>query len=91
MRLLDRFKRRDRRVVPDMSVSAHRMPPQPPLPEAPPPARVEGPRPAARPAMRLMLADGTMQDLEDPEMEERAEYLIKAMLPPAPPPPPVSS
>ena len=41
--------------------------------------------------MRLMLADGTVQDLEDAEMEARAEYLIKAMLPPAPPPPPVSS
>ena len=38
------------------------------------------------------MEDGTMQDLPtDPEIEARAEYLIKAMLPPAPPPPPASS
>jgi hypothetical protein len=38
--------------------------------------------------MRLMMTDGTLQDLPyDPEVAARAEYLIKSMLPPPPPPP----
>jgi hypothetical protein len=41
--------------------------------------------------MHLMLQDGSVEELGDPEMKARAEYLIKSMLPPAPPPPPVSS
>lgn len=39
--------------------------------------------------MRLMMTDGTLQDLPaDPELAARATYLINSMLPPAPPPPP---
>jgi hypothetical protein len=57
-------------------------PPPPPLTEAP----GRGP---VKPSMKLMLSDGTMQEMPaDPELAARAEYLIKSMLPPAPPPPP---
>lgn len=41
--------------------------------------------------MHLMLEDGTVEELADAELKDRAEYLIQSMLPPAPPPPPVSS
>ena len=41
------------------------------------------------PAVRLVMADGTVQSLPaDPELEARAAYLVKSMLSPPPPPPP---
>jgi hypothetical protein len=62
------------------------------VPPPPPPISTtqhDLPSVAGAPTMRLMLADGSIQDLPgDPELTARAEYLIKSMLPPAPPPPP---
>ena len=68
-------------------------------PAPPPPAGsvvdasvAAAPTAPGKPSMRLMMADGTVQEMPaDPEMEARAEYLIRSMLPPAPPPPPASS
>ena len=60
-------------------------PPPPPAPvvDAPPPSR------PSTPQVRLMMADGTIEELPaDPALEERAAYLIRSMLSPAPPPPP---
>ena len=57
-------------------------PPPPPLVNAPPPSK------PSTPQVRLMMADGTIEELPaDPDLEERAAYLIRSMLPPAPPPP----
>ena len=68
---------------------AHGSAPPPPSPPAHPDIQPQtGP---VKPSMKLMLSDGTLQELPaDPEMAARAEYLIKSMLPPAPPPPPPS-
>ena len=57
-----------------------------PTPPPPPP----GPdlAPHGKPRVRLVLADGTEADLgADVELEERAAYLVRSMLPPPPPPP----
>lgn len=99
MTFLGRWRGRGR-ATPVLDPPGYRLaaPPAPPPFQAPPAASaVPGPvepvePPRAKPAMRLMMEDGTMQDLPaDPEIEARAEYLIKSMLPPAPPPPPASS
>ena len=59
------------------------MPPPPP-----PPPVVEERRTPGPPRVRLMMEDGTVEGLPaDPEVEARAAYLARSMLPPAPPPP----
>lgn len=61
----------------------------PVLPPPPPPPPGEGePAVTGPPRVRLMMEDGTVEGLPaDPEMERRAAYLVRSMLPPAPPPP----
>ena len=88
MRFLRRRKKPSPPVLdPPGYLGAVRVGPPPP----PPPLMV--PRVDAnplKPGMKLMMSDGTMQDLpDDPELAARAQYLIKSMLPPAPPPPPI--
>lgn len=84
---------RTKHVTPVVAGPTRSAPPPPPPPAATTLAPTSTPlreaaAPRARPAMRLMMADGTLQDLPyDPEVEARAEYLIKSMLPPPPPPP----
>ena len=65
-------------------VTTHRhMPPPPPPPPPAQPSKPSGPQ------VRLMMVDGTVQELPaDPDLEERAAYLVRSMLSPAPPPPP---
>jgi hypothetical protein len=55
------------------------------IPPAPPPA----PAHAGSPSVRLMMADGTVEELpQDPDLAARANYLARSMLSPPPPPPP---
>jgi hypothetical protein len=95
MSLLSRWRALRARPVPVIDPPGYRssMPPAPPppRPEPAPLVRAAASRPKAKASMHLMLQDGTVEELPDPEMKARAEYLIQSMLPPAPPPPPVSS
>jgi hypothetical protein len=94
MSLLDRWRSRRTPPVPLIDPPGYRLaakpPPPPPVPSVAE-ARPVAPRPKAKVSMHLMLEDGSIEELPDAEMKDRAEYLIKSMLPPAPPPPPVSS
>ena len=95
MSLLDRWRSRKTSPGPLIDPPGYRLatpPPPPPAPAVPAvPAQPVAPHPKAKVSMHLMLEDGTVEELPDAEMKDRAEYLIKSMLPPAPPPPPVSS
>jgi hypothetical protein len=97
-RIRDLFGRT--RPVPVIDPPGYRLPgyappPPPPLPlvEMPRgPGSPVGPGPAGAPPqgphVKLMMADGTIQELPlDPESESRAAYFVRSMLPPAPPPP----
>ena len=51
--------------------------------------RFDPPAPTGPPQVRLMMADGSVQDLpEDPETARKAAYYVRSMLSPPPPPPP---
>ena len=92
MSLLDRWRSRRTPPVPLIDPPGYRLatpPPPPPAPDVP--VQSASPRPKAKVSMHLMLEDGTVEELADTELKDRAEYLIQSMLPPAPPPPPVSS
>jgi hypothetical protein len=52
-----------------------------PLPRPRPKARVSGA------AVKLLMADGSSSELDDPELAARAEYLVKNLLSPKPPGP----
>lgn len=58
------------------------------MPPPPPPPLVGETLTPGPPRVRLMMEDGTVEGLPtDPEVEARAAYLVRSMLPPAPPPP----
>ena len=89
--------------VPVLDPVGYRLPPRAPLASPPPSEPTVAPLPARAPEgastvgprgpqVRLVMADGTVAELPvDPELEERAAYLVRSMLPPAPPPPRPSS
>ena len=96
MSLLERWRSRRPQPHPQVDPPGYRsaVPPPPPPPSieaVPQQAQPATPRPKAKVSMHLMLEDGTVEELADTDLKDRAEYLIKSMLPPAPPPPPVSS
>lgn len=52
------------------------------------PPRLDRPAPSGPPQVKLMMADGSVQDLpEDPETARKAAYYVRSMLSPPPPPP----
>jgi hypothetical protein len=93
--LFDRWRRKQRPVAVVDPPGYRRSPGViPPPPAADPYAPMTDiPAPAAKtgPAVRLMMADGTVESLPaDPELEARAAYLVRSMLSPPPPPPPTA-
>ena len=71
---------------PPSSKAEGQLSPEPEVQEIP---RYDPPAPSGPPQVRLMMADGSVQDLpEDPETARKAAYYVRSMLSPPPPPPP---